>query len=167
MGDITRALSGLEDFEVTGPVECGGGLMVSVRLARPNAASPLCGTFSSRVKEYRSQRVRDGLSYERPTVLVWTKRRFRCETPGCVGTFTASTVQVPSRRRVTARLCRAITRAAWDRSTVAVARTFKVAGPRRGGRSPPLNATRSPSCPPVRCGAWASTRRPFGATAAS
>ena len=84
MGDATRALVGLEDFEVTGAVEApGGGLEVSVRLARPGAACPRCGTFSSRVKEYRSQRVRDGLSYERPTVLVWAKRRFRCETPGC------------------------------------------------------------------------------------
>ena len=55
MGDVTRALSGLEDFDVTGAVECAaGGLEVSVR---------------------------DGLSYERPTVLLWTKRRFRCATP--------------------------------------------------------------------------------------
>lgn len=97
-----------------------------MRLARPDAACPRCGTFSSRVKEYRTQRVRDGLSYERPTVLVWTKRRFRCETPGCVGSFTESSGQVGPRRRVTARLCVAVARAAWDRSTAAVARTFKV-----------------------------------------
>ena len=56
MGDVTRVLSGLEDFEVTGAVEApGGGLEVSVRVARPDAACPRCGTFSSRVKEYRSQ----------------------------------------------------------------------------------------------------------------
>ena len=85
MGDITRVLSGLEDFEVTGAVETpGGGLEVAVRVARPDAACPRCGVFSGRVKEYRTQRVRDGLSFERPTVLVWAKRRFRCETPGCV-----------------------------------------------------------------------------------
>lgn len=127
MGDVTRVLSGLEGFEVTGAVEtAAGGLEVSVRVGRPDAACPRCGTFSSRVKEYRTQRVRDGLSFERPTVLVWTKRRLRCETPGCVGSFTESTAQVPPRRGVTARLCRAIARAAWDRSTAAVARTFKV-----------------------------------------
>ena len=127
MGDVTRVLSGLEDFEVIGAVEApGGGLEVSVRVARPDAACPRCGVFSRRVKEYRIQRVRDGLSYERPTTLVWAKRRFRCETPGCVGSFTESTAQVPPRRRVTARLCRAIARAAWDRSTAAVARTFRV-----------------------------------------
>ena len=76
MGDVTRALVGLEDFEVTGAVERAGVLEVSVRVARPDAACVRCGTFSSRVKEYRTCRVRDGLSYERPTVLVWTKRRF-------------------------------------------------------------------------------------------
>ena len=95
-----------------------------MRVARPDAACVRCGTFSSRV--YRTCRVRDGLSYERPTVLVWTKRRFRCETPGCVRSFTESTRQVAPRRRVTARLCAAIALAAVDRSTAAVARSFRV-----------------------------------------
>ena len=35
MGDVTRALSGLEDFEVTDAVEtAAGGLEVSVRVGR-------------------------------------------------------------------------------------------------------------------------------------
>ena len=127
MGDVTRVLAGLDEFEVTGAVETAAGVLeVSVRVARPDAACVRCGTFSSRVKEYRTCRVRDGLSFERPTVLVWTKRRFRCDTPGCVRSFTESTCQVPSRRRVTARLCAAMARAAWDRSTAAVARSFGV-----------------------------------------
>ena len=57
MGDVTRVLSGLEDFEATGGVATGGGLEVSVRVARPDAVCPRCGTFSSPAKEYRSQRV--------------------------------------------------------------------------------------------------------------
>ena len=126
MADVTRVLVGLDEFEVTGAVEVAGVLEVSVRVARPEAPCPRCATFTSRVKEYRTQRVRDGLSYDRPTVLVWTKRRFRCATPRCVGTFTESTAQVPPRRRVTARLCAAIARAAWERSTAAVARSFSV-----------------------------------------
>ena len=68
MGDVTRVLVGLEDFEVAGAVETAAGVLeVSVRVARPDAACPRCGTFSSRVEEYRTCRVRDGLSYERPT----------------------------------------------------------------------------------------------------
>ena len=127
MGDVTRVLVGLDEFEVTGAVECAaGGLEVSVRVARPDAVCVRCGTFSSRVKEYRICRVRDGLSYERPTTLVVTKRRFGCDTPGCVASFTESTCEVVPRRRVTARLCAAMARAAWDRSTAAAARTFGV-----------------------------------------
>ena len=38
MGDVTRVLVGLDEFEVTGTVECAaGGLEVSVRVARPDA----------------------------------------------------------------------------------------------------------------------------------
>ena len=76
-------------------------------VARPDAACPRCGTPSSRVKERRTQRVRDALSYERPTTLVWAKRRFGCDTPGCVGKFTESTGAVVPRRRATAPLCAA------------------------------------------------------------
>ena len=163
MGDVTRALSGLEDFEVTGAVECAaGGLEVSVRLARPDAACPRCGAFSIRVKEYRTQRVRDGLSYERPTTLVWTKRRFRCATPGCVGSFTESSGQVGPRRRVTARLCVAMARAAWDRSTAAAARTFEVSWS-TAWRAIEAAARRKiaglPTCPPRRLGIDETTFR--------
>ena len=95
MADATRVLAGLDEFEVTGAVETAAGVLeVSVRVARPDAACVRCGTFSCRVKEYRTCRVRDGLSYERPTTLVVTKRRFRCDTPGCVGSFTESTGEV-------------------------------------------------------------------------
>ncbi len=59
--------------------------------------------------------MRDALSYERPTTLVWAKRRFGCDTPGCVGKFTETTGEVVTRRRATAPLCAAMTRAAWDR----------------------------------------------------
>ena len=155
MGDVTRVLCGLGEFEVTGAVESAGGLEVAVRVARPDAACPRCGVFSRRVKEYRTQRVRDGLSFERPTVLVWTKRRFRCETPGCVSSFTESTRQVPPRRRVTARLCVAMARAAWDRSTAAVARTFMVSWPtawRAIAAAARSKIAGLPTCPPRRLG---------------
>ena len=52
--EAAAALVGLDEFEVTGAVERAGVLEVSVRVARPDAACVRCGTFSSRVKEYRS-----------------------------------------------------------------------------------------------------------------
>ena len=49
MGDVTRALVGLDEFEVAGAAECAAGVLeVSVRVARPDAACVRCGTFSSR-----------------------------------------------------------------------------------------------------------------------
>ena len=87
MGDVTRVLVGLEDFEVAGAVEtAAGGLEVSVRVARPDAAVSalwdvqLSGQGVSDLPECAT-----AMSYERPTTLVWAKRRFRCDTPGCVG----------------------------------------------------------------------------------
>jgi transposase len=125
--DPTRALVGLDEYEIVDAVENGddGELVVTVRVARPEAPCPRCGVFSGRVKQYRRQRVRDGLSFDRPTVLTWLKRRFRCDTPGC-GTFTESTAEVPPRARLTERLRTAIARAARDRSTDAVARDHRV-----------------------------------------
>ena len=152
MGDVTHSYWGCVPG---GAVESAGGLEVSVRVARRDAACPRCGVFSGRVKEYRTQRVRDGLSFERPTVLIWTKRRFRCETPGCVNSFTESTRQVPPRRRVTARLCVAMARAAWDRSTAAVALTFMVNWPtawRAIVAAARHKIARLPTCPPQRLG---------------
>src|SRR5215207_2870486 len=106
--DPTRALVGLGGFEVIDAVERDGELVVSVRSARSEAPCPGCGVFSRRLKQNRCQRLRDGLSFERPTTLVWHKRRFRCDTPGCQATFTESTDEVPRRARVTTRLRTAI-----------------------------------------------------------
>jgi transposase len=119
-------LVGLEGFEVLDAVEEGGRLVVTVRVARGEAPCPRCGVFSGRVKQYRRQRVRDGLSFDRPTVLEWIKRRLRCDTPGCRESFTESTPQVPPRARLTERLRASIATAGKDRSTAAVAKTYLV-----------------------------------------
>ena len=115
MADATRVLAGLDEAEGTAAVETVFDLKVSVRVARRDAACVRCGTFSGRVREYRTCRVRGGVSYECPTTLVMVKRRFGCDTPGCVGSVAESTGEVVPGRGVTARLCAAITRAAWDR----------------------------------------------------
>ena len=51
-----------------------------------------------------------------PTVKhAWHKRRFRCDAPGCVRTFTESTAEVPARERLTERLRGGVAAAALDR----------------------------------------------------
>ena len=103
-------------------------------------------------------------------VLVWHKRSFRCDTPGCAETFTESSAQVPARKRLTERLRQGVAAAALDRSTAAVARSFRVswhtawdavaaaAGAKLAAR---------PASPPRRPGASASTRRRSGGPAGS
>jgi transposase len=126
-GDVTRVLVGLDEYEVIDAVERDDGVLeVHVQVPRPEAACPGCGTFSARVKQRRRQEVRDGLSFERPTVLVWHKRRFRCDTPECRGSFTESTAQVPPRSRLTTRLRDAVGRAGRTRSTAEVAADYRI-----------------------------------------
>lgn len=81
--EVTRVLVGLDEYVVLDAVDATGELVVSVAVPRPEAACPRCGVFSGRVKQYVAQRVRDGVSFARLTTLVWIKRRFRCDTPGC------------------------------------------------------------------------------------
>jgi len=125
--DVTRVLVGLGEYRVVDAVEDGDGvLVVTVEVPRGEAPCPDCGVFSSRVKQRRTQQVRDGLCFERRTVLVWHKRRFRCDTPDCRESFTESTAQVPSRARVTTRLRQAVGCAGRTRSTSEVAARFGV-----------------------------------------
>ena len=124
--EAAGVLVGLDEFEVTAAAELDGVLEVRVRCWRGEAPCPRCGTFSGRVKQCRAQRVRDPYSFGRPVVLVWHKRRFRCGTPGCAASFTECAAQVPARKRLTGRLRSAVAAAALDRSTAAVARSFRV-----------------------------------------
>ena len=131
--EAARVLVGLDEFEVTGAVERGDGVLeVQVRCRREQAACPRCGTLAGRVKQRRIQRVRDLHSFAGPPVLpptvkhAWHKRRFRCDAPGCCASFTESTAEVPARERLTERLRGGVAAAALDRSTAAVARSFRV-----------------------------------------
>ena len=160
-----RVLVGLDEFEVTGAVERGDGVLeVQVRCRREQAACPSCGTFSGRVKQRRVQRVRDLHSFARPVVLVWDKRRFRCDTPGCVKTFTESTAEVPARERLTERLRGGVAAAALDRSTAAVAKSFRVGWHTAWGAVAAAASARlaaRPPAPPRRIGVDETTfRRP-------
>jgi len=124
---VTRVLVGLGEYRVLGACEDDDGvLVVTVEVPRAEAPCPGCGVFSGRVKQRRCQEIRDGLCFGRPTRLVWHKRRFRCDTPGCRSSFTESTTQVPARARVTTRLRTAIGRAGKTRSTAEVAADFGV-----------------------------------------
>lgn len=122
--DVTQVLVGLDEYVVLDACEVDDELEVTVTVARSEAPCPRCGTFSGRVKARTVQRVRDGLSFERRTVLVWHKRRFRCDTPGCRPTFTEATGQVPARARLTTRLRETVGRRGRTCSTAELAGVF-------------------------------------------
>jgi len=97
-GELTCALVGLGEYTVTAAVEMAeGGLVVEVIATRAEAPCPACGTFSDRVKSYRTCTVRDSPTHGRRCRLLVTKRAFRCVTPGCARkSFTETSGQVPA-----------------------------------------------------------------------
>ena len=128
--ELTCALTGLSEYTVKAASEIDGGLVVEVMATRTEAPCPACGTFSDRVKSYRTCTVTDSPSHGRRSRLLVTKRAFRCVTPGCERkSFTETTGQVPCRARVTTRCREQMGAAGRDRSTASVAAEFGVSWP--------------------------------------
>jgi transposase len=84
-----------------------GITLITETAYRPANASPVCpscATPSVSIKGWVSTQPRD-LSFPAPTRLVWRKARWRCQAVTCRrSSFTESTPQIPSRKRVTSRL---------------------------------------------------------------
>lgn len=129
-GDVARALTGLGEYRVLDAMDTPDGLVVEVIATRPEAPCPACGTFSGRVKSYRTSRVIDSAAHGRQCRLLVRRRAFRCVTPGCERrSFTEATDEVPRRARVTTRCRDQMGRAGRDRSTASVAAEFGVSWP--------------------------------------
>jgi transposase len=106
MVDDTSRLLGLDGLAVVGVEDGPDGLVVQVQTADERArVCPECGTRARRSKGRRTTRPRDLRVGGRRAGLVWTKRRWCCDEPGCPrGSFTEAVSQVPPRKRLTARL---------------------------------------------------------------
>ena len=124
---ITRALTGLSEYEITGAEVLPDGLWVSVIATRACAPCPGCGEFSDRVKSLRCQAVRDVVHAGRAVRLSVVKRSFRCVAPWCsTKSFTQHTGELTARRRTTTRCRELMGRAGKNRSTASVAAEFGV-----------------------------------------
>jgi transposase len=121
MNDTTLLL-GLPDVVVDRvELDPDGCRVVHVSTTNTPQACPSCGTPATSVKGWVSTRPRDVL-FPVPARLVWRKRRWRCPAPACPrSSFTESTLQIPSRQRVTRRLREAGGRAVVEGRTVAQA----------------------------------------------
>lgn len=131
-GQTSVALLGLDGFAVTGVDEVDGEVHVHVELDKSVAVGcPECGVVPApaALKDRNTVRIRDLPVSGRPTVLVWSKRRWRCVEPACPRkSFTETHPDVRPRRVLTERarkeICRLVGKDA--EATAAVARDFGV-----------------------------------------
>jgi transposase len=109
MGDGTTILFGLPGVAVR-DVEQGnsGERTVHVVTADPSAAAcPVCGVFSTSVRQHRTTRPKDLPYGEAPLAVRWRKAQYRCREPRCPRkAFTESIAELPPGARVTGRLRR-------------------------------------------------------------
>jgi transposase len=106
MVDDTSRLLGLDGLAVVEVQDGPDGPVVYVETTDERArVCPQCGTRARRSKGRRITRPRDLQVAGRRPELVWSKRRWCCDQPGCPRkSFTESVAAVPPRKRLTTRL---------------------------------------------------------------
>jgi transposase len=119
--DTTRLL-GLDGLAVVGVEDGSDGPVVHLATADEQARRcPECGTRARRSKGRRVTRPRDLEVGGRRPRLVWRKRRWRCDEPGCRRkSFTEAVADIPARKRLTNRLRRSAGAAVADRGRTVV-----------------------------------------------
>jgi transposase len=112
--DATSLLFDLPGFAVIECVELDdGGRRVVIMQALNEHGCPRCGVVvGGDPYDVRESRIKDLPFGERPLVVIWRKRRYRCPEPVCAQKFFVERSDViRSRRRSTERLRRALARA--------------------------------------------------------
>ena len=106
MYDTTTLLFGLDGYGVLDVTDVGdSAVRVLIEPISAEAACPVCGVLTSRVKDRPLRKIKD-LPASGQRVELWCRqRRLRCIEDACPRkTFTQATVELPRRARVTARL---------------------------------------------------------------
>jgi transposase len=134
MSKATSVLFGIEDeFDVVSVERLHPGqvqIIIEMRLAE--APCPVCGVFTSRVKDRPVRRVRDLPASGQQTKLWWRKRRLLCVEALCPRrSFTQESVAIRPRGRVTERLRAKVAEAiaAGNRAVSEVAGEYGVSWP--------------------------------------
>lgn len=103
MVEVSHVVLGLSGFVLLDAVEVGGELHLLIESEPAPAGCPSCGVIA--IGHGRLEiRQRDLPIGDRPTVLVWRKRRWRCRERACPKqTWVEADPRLPSRRVLTAR----------------------------------------------------------------
>ncbi|HEY7226268.1 MAG TPA: transposase family protein [Micromonosporaceae bacterium] len=106
MDDSTSLLFGLDSLRVVDVVRVADRVVqVVIETVERQGICPECGVASTRVKGRTLMRVHDLPVADQRVALWWRKRRLVCLEPACPRrSFTPSTVEIPARSRLTARL---------------------------------------------------------------
>lgn len=133
MVEDTSRLLGLTGLAVALVEDGSDGPVVHLETADEQARRcPECGTRARRSKGQRVTRPRDLPVGGRRPLLLWRKRRWRCDEPECRRkSFTEAVAAVPARKRLTVRLRAAAGAAVADagRTVVQAARDHDVSWP--------------------------------------
>ena len=133
MRDGTTILFGLPGVAVDDVEEAADGARtVHVRTVDPDAAAcPVCGTFSTVVRQRRTTRPKDLPYGEAPLAVRWHKRQYRCLQSWCPRkAFTEQIDELPAGARITGRCRRAAGAAVGSgRSVSAVAAELPLSWP--------------------------------------
>lgn len=111
--DSTTILFGLPGVRVLNVQHvAGGGRLVHVVTDDPTAAAcPVCGVFSTVVRQRRTTRPRDVPYGETPLQVRWHKRQYACRESACPRkAFTEQIPELPAGARLTGRLRRHVAR---------------------------------------------------------
>lgn len=114
MKDATSVLFDLPGFAVVECVEFGDAARrVVIMQTVGEHGCPRCGVvIGGKPYDVRESRIKDLPFGERPLVVIWRKRRYRCPEPRCgQKVFVERSEQIVHRRRSTERLRRALARA--------------------------------------------------------
>ncbi len=79
---LPAAMLGLAGFEVLAAGEYGGELELLVQTSDTVVGCPVCGVVAT-AHGRRTHLVRDVAAGDRPVLLVWRKRLWRCREPAC------------------------------------------------------------------------------------
>lgn len=100
--DIITKLIDIQGVKVTDISESDENITICLYMQRRTHECPHCHDLTSKVHDYRTQRVKDISMREKPVILVYRKRRYKCNS--CHKSFYEKFPILPKFHRITNRL---------------------------------------------------------------